>query len=164
MKFQNIGIVKKTLHSGNYGYLNLAVNHPEILKEINLIRKLVKSFNKGRAKIWKYRDLIFTYHKSKPDFINLKHEASNESSNSNDTAIRLAEKCSPYDKEEFKVISIRAFISTHMRELFTNWEEDPSTPIVLTEATNEVIDNLKFEYSKLQKWDNLKIINRISDN
>ena len=99
---------KKILHSGNYGYLNLAVNQPEILKEINLIRKLVKSFNKGRAKIWKYKDLILKYHKSKPDFINLKHEVSNESPNTNDTAIRLAEKCSPYDKEEFKVISIRA--------------------------------------------------------
>ena len=42
--------------------------------------------------------------------------------------------------------------------------KDPSLPINITEASNEVIDNLKFEYPKLQKWDNSKIINRISDN
>ena len=62
------------------------------------------------------------------------------------------------------LISIRDFLSVHIREILIKWEEDPSTPIILTEASNEVIDNLKFEYPKLQKWDNFKIINRISDN
>ena len=58
----------------------------------------------------------------------------------------------------------RAFLSTHIIELFIKWEEDPSTPIDFNEASNEVIDNLKFEYPNLQKWDNQKIVNHISDN
>ena len=41
---------------------------------------------------------------------------------------------------------------------------DSSIPISITEASNEVIENLKFEYPKLQKWSNEKIVNRISDN
>ena len=57
--------MKKVLHSGNYGYLNLAIIHPEIMKEVNLIKKLVKSFNKSRVNIWKYKDLIINFRKKK---------------------------------------------------------------------------------------------------
>ena len=70
------------------------------MKEIKLIKQLVKSFNKSRVKMWKYKDLILNYHKGKPEFINLKPVSSNESPETNNTASRLARKCSPYDKEE----------------------------------------------------------------
>ena len=73
-------------------------------------------------------------------------------------------KCSPYGKEEFKEISLRAFLSTHVRELFTNWEDDQTYITEITDAVNEVIDNLKLEYPRLQKWNNLRIINHISVN
>ena len=39
--------------------------------------------------------------------------------------------------------------STQIIEILTEWEEDLSTPIDLNEASNEVIDNLKFEYPNL---------------
>ena len=42
----------KKVHLSNYGYLNSAIHHPEIMEETNLIKKLVRNFNKGRAKIW----------------------------------------------------------------------------------------------------------------
>ena len=87
---------KKKVHSGNYGYLNLAVNHPEILKETKLIKQLVKSFNKSREKMWKYKDLILNYHKRKPDFINFKPVTSKDPIDTNDTVLRLARKVSPY--------------------------------------------------------------------
>ena len=63
---------RKKVHSGNYGYLNSAINHPEIMEETKLIKQLVRSFNKGRAKIWEYKDLILSYHKRKPDLMNYK--------------------------------------------------------------------------------------------
>ena len=36
---------EKTLHMGNYGYLNIAINFPEIWREIELIKNLINSFN-----------------------------------------------------------------------------------------------------------------------
>ena len=66
--------------------------------------------------MWKYKDLILNYHKRKPDFINFKPVTSKDPIETNDTISRLARKVSPYDEEEFKVISIRAFLSIHIRE------------------------------------------------
>ena len=103
--------MKKVLHHGNYLYLNLVIIHPEILKEINLIKKLIKSFNKSRVNIWKYKDLITNFHKKKPDFVKIEQNLTSEKPSINDTVARLAGKCSPYGKEEFKEISLRAFLS-----------------------------------------------------
>ena len=97
--------MKKVLHLGNYGYLNLAIIHPEILKEINLIKKLVKSFNKSRVNIWRYKDLILNFRKKKPEFIRVEQDFNVDQLSINDTVVRLAGKCSPYGKEEFKEIS-----------------------------------------------------------
>ena len=44
----------KKVHSGNYGYLNLAINYPEIWNEVELIKNLVKQFNVSRYNMWKY--------------------------------------------------------------------------------------------------------------
>ena len=82
-------IKKKVLHLGNYGYLNLAIIHPEILKEINLIKKLVKSFNKSRVNIWKYKDLITNFHKKKPKFIKIEQNLTSEKPSINNTVARL---------------------------------------------------------------------------
>ena len=49
---------KKKVHSGKYGYLNIAVNHPEILRETKLIKQLVKSFNKVGKKCGNTRMLF----------------------------------------------------------------------------------------------------------
>ena len=155
---------KKRVHSGNYGYLNLVINHPEILKETKIIKQLVKSFNKSREKMWKYKDLILNYKRGKLGFINVKPLTIKNPIDTSDTVKRLTKRISPDNEEDFKVISHRAFHSAHIRELLTEWEKDPSTPIIHNEATSEVIDNLKYDYPYLQKWDNHKIINRISDN
>ena len=114
--------------------------------------------------IWKYKDLITNFHKKKPNFVKIEQNLTSEKPSINNTVARLVGKCSPYGKEEFKEISLRAFLSTHVRELFTNWEDDQTYITEITDAVNEVIENLKFEYPKLQKWDNLKIINHISTN
>ena len=134
------------------------------MEETKLIKQLVRSFNKGRAKIWEYKDLILSYHQRKPNLINYKQTPFKKPIEASGTVKRLARKVSPYDKEDFEIISIRAFLSAHIREILAKWEEDPSTPIILTDASNKVIDNLKFEYPNLQKWTNFEIINRISNN
>ena len=154
---------EKKIHSGKYGYLNVAINHPDILKETKLIKRLVKSFNKSRESIWKFKDVIRSYHKKKPEFIKVKQIPPTDSSSGNKVASRLFKKVSPYNERDFKIISSRAFLSPHIREILSKWEEDPSKPVNITEASYEVIEasyevieNLKLEYPKLQKWDNQK--------
>ena len=150
--------------------MNTAVNYPEILRETKLVKRLVKSFNDSRENIWKYRDLILSFNKKKPRLFKIKNStkkiktANKNASNEKKVISRLVEKLSPYNEREFKIISSRAFLSAHVREVLSEWEKDPSIPISITEASNEVINNLKFEYPKLQKWDYTKIVNRISDN
>ena len=70
----------------------------------------------------------------------------------------------PYNKKIFQIISLRAFHSPHIREIMSKWEEDQSNPIALTVATEEVINNLKFEHPGLQKWSNTEIIDHIKKN
>ena len=111
-----------------------------------IIKQLVKSFNKSREKMWKYKDLIINYNRKKPELIHVKPLTIKSPIDANDTVTRLTKRLSPYNEEDFKVISHRAFLSAHIRELLTEWEKDPSTPIIHDEASSEVIDNLKFEY------------------
>ena len=160
----------KKIMSGKYGYLNLAVNYPEILRETKLIRNLIKSFNSSRENLRKYRDIILSYNKKKPNLFKLRtttkkiKTANKDASNEKKVLTRLVEKLSPYSERDFKIISSRAFLSVHVREIFLEWEKDNLQPFGITEASKEAIDNLNFEYPNLQKWDYFKIMDRISEN
>ena len=135
------------------------------MREITIIKQLIKSFNKGRANLWQFKDLIANHNIRKPDLIPVKPPSTMEKPPSlSETITRLSSKASPYSKEEFKEISLKAFFSLHVRELFTSWETNPESIEDLSDAVNEVIENLKLEYPRLQKWNNIKIIKRISDN
>ena len=87
------------------------------MEEIEIIKQLVKSFNESRYNMWKHRILILNHHKGKTEFINFKPESSNEPCETNNTASRLAKNYT-YSKEEFNVISIRAFLSTQKFSLY----------------------------------------------
>jgi hypothetical protein len=54
-------IKEKKLHSGKHGYLDIAVNYPEIWDQTKIIKKRIMSFNNGREKIIKYKDLVLNY-------------------------------------------------------------------------------------------------------
>ena len=109
-----------------------------------------------------------SYHKIKPNFLKVKtsfKDAKKGKSSSKDELIsRLVKNVSPYNDRDFKIISSRAFLSPHIREIMSIWEEDPSSPLGITDASNEAINNLKYEYPNLQKWDYSKIMHRISNN
>ena len=128
------------------------------MDETKLIKKLVRKFNRGRANIWKYKDLILSFNKRKPNYINYKQTPFRKPVELSNTIVNLTRKINPYNKEEFQIISNRTFLSIHIREVLNEWEHNQDSPIVLTEAANEVIDNLKFDYPKLQKWSNSEII------
>ena len=118
------------------------------MKEIKIIKQLIKSFNNGRAKIWKFKDLIKNYNVKKPNIIQFKPPSAEEEPQSrNNISIRLANKASPYGKEEFKEISLKAFFSTHIRELFTNRETNPDSTEEISDAINKVIS----KSSKIEK-------------
>ena len=91
-------------------------------------------------------------------------DTSNMKSSKKKLISRLIKNVNPYNEKEFKIISSRAFLSPHIREIMSAWEEDPSSSFEITEASNEAVDNLKFEYPKLQKWDYLKIMQHICVN
>lgn len=81
---------KKELNLGNQGYLNTAANFPEILEEISKITHLLKSFNKWRKNIWKYKDTILNHYSGKPVFLQVKCPNSQVSNTKDgDTIIRL---------------------------------------------------------------------------
>ena len=52
----------KRIHMGNYGFLDLAVNSPELWNEIETIIKLVRSFNESRIKVISFRDTVLSHH------------------------------------------------------------------------------------------------------
>ena len=93
--------VEKNIHSGKYGYLNIAVNHPEILRETKTIKQLVRSFNRSREKMWKYKDVILNYHVRKPDFMKCREPAHTAPQKGSPTMTRLIEKVSPYNEKDF---------------------------------------------------------------
>ena len=62
--------------------------------------------------------MIMNHNIRKPDCIPIKPPSTMEKPPiMSDTVIRLSEKASPYGKEEFKEISLKAFFSSHVREL-----------------------------------------------
>ena len=121
----------------------------------------MRKFNKGRANILKYKEVILSYNKIKPNYISYKQVPLRKPLEISNTVLNLTRKINPYNKEEFEVISIRAFLSAHIREVLEAWEKNQDSPIDLTEAANEVVDNLKFDYPGLNKWSNLEIIIRL---
>ena len=153
---------EKMVQSDNYGYLNLAINYPEIWEEIELIKKLVKCFNTSRYNMWKHKssilnqqtfkeltqNIVLDENKGIIEYIDFKHEPTLEITEHN-TASKL-EKNYTYSREEFKVIRIRAFLSEHIREILSLWETEPSIPINITEAADNVLDYIKIEYPKLE--------------
>ena len=50
---------EKKIHMGNHGYLDIAVNFPEIWEEIELINNLIRSFNESRIKLNKFKGTIY---------------------------------------------------------------------------------------------------------
>lgn len=82
--------------------------------------------------MWKHRALILNHYTFEEltenivvdennginDYIDFKHEPYNDPTENNSTASRLAKNYT-YSKDEFKVIGIRAFLSTHIREILS---------------------------------------------
>ena len=102
----------KKVHSGHFGYLNAAIHHTEIMDETKLIKQLVRKFNKGRANIWKYKDLILCYNKRKPSYINYKQVPFRKPLKISNTILNLTRKVNPFNKEEFEAIGLSCqFIS-----------------------------------------------------
>ena len=68
-------------------------------------------------------------------------------------------KSNPYGKLELEEICLRAYASVHIQEFCKEWENNPSIIENIENEVTEVINNLKIEFPRLQKWDNGKIIN-----
>ena len=126
----------KKVHSASYGYLNLAINQPKIWKEVELIKILVERFNNSRERLWKYKQEI-------SNKIFLKPNPLRQTAPRRPTTSRFFKQkwCKPqeisstrtrmfrnytYNNKEFKLISLRAFYSSSIRETMTIWEENSS--------------------------------------
>ena len=149
----------KKIYLGNYGYLDLAVNFPEIWEEIELINKLTRSFNESRIMVNKFKNTILNHYINSGNPFSIK-ERSSPPSTPHPIATRLS-KSFTYCSKVFKKISIRAFLSEHIREILSEWENNPSSPINTIEAADTVLDYIKMEYPKLKDWSNKKLLTRI---
>ena len=127
---------------------------------MELIKSLINSFNKSRIKVNKYKSTISNHYINSRNYFNVKQGPIFESPK-NSTALWLA-KMYTYCKKEFEVISIRAFLSEHIREILSIWETDHSLPITITEAADNVLSYIKMEYPKLKNWSNQKLEQNIT--
>ena len=130
------------------------------MEEITTIKRLLNSFNKGRIKIWSHKDTIQNYNSGKPTVIKIKLE---ENLRENETKVSLSKKSKAYGEDEFDEICFRSYNSTHIQELCETWKKDPNILNDLSDEVIEVIENLKIEFSRLQRWDNIKIATRICE-
>ena len=159
---------EKRIHMGNYGYLNIATNHPEIWKEIENIKHIINSFNVSRSNLRNFKDKIRNQMtieeltkgtiKDEIKIASTKFEET-LSTEKSPTAKRLTKKFT-YSRSEFKEISIEAFKSDHIQSVLSKWEINDS--MELTTEANNVLENLKIRHPKILEWDNYKIINRLS--
>ena len=131
----------KKLHMGNYGYLNMAISHPEIWREIELIKHLTKSFNDSRVKMNEFKSTISNHYINSENLFNIK-QGPFFTSHKGATASRLTNEYT-YCSSEFEKISIRAFSSEHIREILSIWENDPSSQINITEAADNILNYIK---------------------
>ena len=79
----------KKIHMGNHGYLDIAVNFPEIWEEIDLINNLTRSFNESRIKVNKFKDTILNHYINSGNQFSIK-ERSSPPSAPNPIATRLS--------------------------------------------------------------------------
>ena len=61
---------------GNHGYLDIAVNFPEIWEEIELINNLTRSFNESRIKVNKFKDTILNHYINSGNQFSIKEKPS----------------------------------------------------------------------------------------
>ena len=94
----------KRIHMGNHGFLDLAVNFPEVWEEIEIIINLVRSFNESRTKLLSFKNTVLNHHINSGKRFSVKNIPS---ANTLDRPIakRLSENFT-YDDKEFKKISI----------------------------------------------------------
>ena len=152
----------KRIHMGNYGFLDLAVNSPELWEEIETIIKLVRSFNESRIKVISFKNTILSHH------INSKNRSSfkfptRTISPERPIAKKLSEEFT-YSEKVFKEISIKAFLSENVREVFSNWESNNLTSIESNKAVDLVLDYIRMEFPRISDWNNKKLLARISKN
>ena len=126
------------------------------MTEITAIKKLISSFNMGRVKIWSHKDTIKNYNSGKPTIAKVKLDQIN-TLKENDTKIRLSSKAKPYGEDELDEICLRSYDSSYIQELCEEWKNDPNILNDLNDKVNNVIENLKIEFARLQRWDNMKI-------
>ena len=152
----------KRIHMGNYSFLDLAVNSPELWEEIETIIKLVRSFNESRIKVISFRSTILSHHINSKNRSSIKVESSTKPSE-RPIAKRLSEEFT-YSEKVFKEISIKAFLSENVREVFSNWEGNNLASIESNEAVDLVLDYIRMEFPRISDWNSKKLLARISKN
>ena len=110
---------------GNYGYLNIATNHPVIWKEIEDIKHIINIFNISRNNLKRFKHKINNQMTIEDltkgiikDDIKINNTKVEEilSKEDSPTAKRLKEKFT-YSRSEFKEISIDAFKSESIQKI-----------------------------------------------
>ena len=165
----------KRVHSRNFGYLNSAINNPEIKQEIELVSELVDKFNKIKENLEEYKEDIAS--RIPPPSNPLRQQAPGKPEPGRFWKLtqqhkQKTEKCTKmrnsnqgkwgYSNKQFEAISLQAFYSPAIREAMTVWEEYGAFQI--DETTLEAVNNLKNHYPRIGTWKPSKILQQISTN
>ena len=165
----------KKVESRNFGYLNSAVNNPEIRDELEVISELVNRFNKIREDLEKYKEEIAnklpmapnpprTQAPRRPEprrFWRFTHKRSKKPQVEHHENRRNFLKAG-YNVEKFGIISLQSFHNPAIREAMSNWETNGT--FQTSASTLEAINNMKIQFPRIRTWSASKILHKLSSN
>ena len=137
----------------------MTMNFPEISDELANIKKLINKFNIARRNLWRFKDTIKNVCIDEPTLVRYKNEKIfYPESRKEDTIARLRKKSQPYGKLELNEISLRAYSLIPIQEFCKRFKDDHNIVEDINEDVVEILENLKLEFPRLQKWDNTKLM------
>ena len=138
---------------GKHGFVDMIINFQEISNELANVKELINKFNRTRRNLWKFKDTIEKFNVGKPKFVKQKEKkAYGQDVRREDTGSRLRDKSPPYGKTELDAICLRAFSTDPVRNFCRRWEKNHDIIEDIELDVIEVLENLKIEFPRLQKW------------
>ena len=78
--------------------------------------------------------------------------------------MRLERKSPPYGITELKEISLKAFTSEYVRGFCERWKINKEVLEDINDNTIDVLEQLKIQFPRLQKWENRKFMEYLCEN
>ena len=126
---------------------------------------LDNKFNLSRRNLWKFKDVIKKFRIESQKTINFKHKSSPAPESRKEKVVtRVENKSPPYGAVELNEISLRAYTSPFIRGFCERWKINQDVLEDINDNAIDVLEKLKQEFPRLQKWDNKKLMTFLCEN